>query len=200
MDAGGWRYLHPGSYGRASSDLSVTGWFVMFYRSAKNAGFDVPKEHIDEALAFALRCRDANTGAFFYGAHENRDLLVSRSMTGAGLLMTVLAGEKDEEIARGATRWILDHPFNKYNAWEGGNDRFHYGAYYCSQAMYVVGGDEWAEFYRVLSATLLDNQLGDGGWEPESRYADSQFGRSYTTSLAILSLTVSDQLLPIYQR
>jgi hypothetical protein len=43
VDEGGWRYLHkPGSFTPSDSDLSVTGWYLMFLRSAKNAQFDVP--------------------------------------------------------------------------------------------------------------------------------------------------------------
>ena len=49
----GWRYAYPDSPA-ATSDLSVTGWALMFYRSARNAEFVVPKEYVDEGLDFAL--------------------------------------------------------------------------------------------------------------------------------------------------
>ena len=47
-EEGGWRYLtiHHGF----DSDLSVTGWQLMFLRSAKDAGFDVPKKSIAGAV------------------------------------------------------------------------------------------------------------------------------------------------------
>lgn len=199
-DKGGFRYLYYPKYYRAVSDLSVTGWFVMFYRSAQNAGFDVPVEHVDEAVAFIRLCHDPKTGAFLYGPEDSRDRLVSRGMTGAGLLSLTLAGQRDDAIARAASQWLLDHPFDEYNVSVGGHDRFHYGAYYCSQAMYMVGGNDWAQFYRELSTTLLENQLEDGGWQLEASKADDRYGRSFTTSLAVLSLTPPYQLLPIYQR
>ncbi|MFT5407097.1 MAG: hypothetical protein ACI9DF_005969, partial [Verrucomicrobiales bacterium] len=47
-DRGGWRYLYKRD--EVESDLSVTGWQLMFLRSAKNAEFDVPKEFIDAAM------------------------------------------------------------------------------------------------------------------------------------------------------
>ena len=37
-DRGGWRYVGRPVYG-TDSDLSVTGWELMFLRSARNAGF-----------------------------------------------------------------------------------------------------------------------------------------------------------------
>ena len=51
---GGWRYVtrHPAG----DSDLSVTGWQLMFLRSAKDAGFDVPKKSIDLAVNFVENC------------------------------------------------------------------------------------------------------------------------------------------------
>ena len=198
-DRGGWRYLHPGAPGKPASDLSATGWFIMFYRSARNAEFDVPEQFVHEAVAFVERCHDPSTGGFFYGPNR-RDHLMSRGMTGAGLLTLTIGGRRDERIARAAGDWLLDHPFDRYHEWIGGHDRFHYGAYYCSQAMYLLGGDYWRRFYPTLARTLTDNQRGDGGWDYEHRYNDQIYGRTYTTSLAVLALTPPYQLLPIYQR
>src|SRR5687767_894799 len=53
-DQGGWRYLQWDRYG--DSDLSVTAWQLMFLRSARNAEFEVPKQQIDEAVGYVLRC------------------------------------------------------------------------------------------------------------------------------------------------
>ena len=62
-DKGGWRYVTRRD-DKPDSDLSVTGWQVMFLRSAKNAGFDVPQEPIDDAVAYALRCFQKQHGTF----------------------------------------------------------------------------------------------------------------------------------------
>ncbi len=95
---------------------------------------------------------------------------------------------------------MLDHPFNRFN--RGGltaEDRFYYGAYYCSQGMFQLGGKYWEEFYPTLLATLVTNQRADGSWDREANQ-DGQLGPAYSTSLAILALTPPYQLLPIYQR
>ena len=195
-DRGGLRYFHPQS-GRPQSDLSVTGWCVMFYRSARNAEFEVPEEYILEAAEFVRGCYDTNTGAFVYSP-LSQEWHLGRGMTGAGLLCLTMAGERDNQIARAAGQWILDHPFTQYQKNEGDFDRFHYGAYYCSQAMFMLGGDYWRQFYPVMAQSLLDNQQSAGNWQVER--TDERFGEVYSTALAILSLTPPYQLLPIYQR
>ncbi len=198
IDAGGWRYLHEYDSRKPFSDLSVTGWFVMFYRSARNAEFEVPSEHVDEAADYVETCYQPRTGEFYYGSHPI-DRVRSRGMTGAGLLVLTVSGRRDQTVARRAGDWILDHPFDRYGVQTGRYDRFHYGAYYCSQAMYLLGGDYWARFYPVLAGTLVRSQRPDGGWPPEGQN-DLEFGRSYSTAMAILALTPPYQMLPIYQR
>ena len=171
----------------------------MFYRSARNAEFEVPEGYVDEAVDYAQRCFDPGTGSFLYGAHPS-DRYYSRGMTGAGVLVLAVSGRRSEAMTQRASQWLLQNPFSRYGGYLGRYDRFHYGAYYCSQAMYLVGGDAWATFYPVLARTLVTSQLPDGGWPPEARYVDGQYGRAYSTALSVLALTPPYQLLPIYQR
>ena len=198
-----WRYFHPQSVDQfGNADLSITGWYIMFYRSARNADFEVPKEEVDEAARFVRKCFVEETGAFVYGISNQGDLRFGRGMTGAGLLCLLQTGHYDDRITHAAGNWLLNHPIDIYNKGSGSHDRFHYGTYYCSQAMFMLGGDYWAKFYPTLANTLLDNQTPAGHWQQETKggQVDSRFGVAYTTSLAILSLTPPYQLLPIYQR
>ena len=110
-------------------------------------------------------------------------------MAGAGIVTLALAGKHETEMAKSAARFILDHPFDRFN--RGGlttEDRFYYAAFYCSQAMFQLGGKNWEAFYPVLLETLVDNQASDGSWEREANQ-DAGHGFAYSTSLAILSLT-----------
>lgn len=199
LDAYGWRYYgHLNMAGKGESDLSVTAWFIMFYRSAKNAEFDVPKQNVTQAIQFVRNCYNPREGAFFYGPYP-QDRRISRGVTGAGLLCLTLAAEPDPAINAAAGRWLLDHPFSRYNRPHGPHGRFHYSAYYCSQAMFILGGKHWQQFYPVLAKTMVSHQQSIGSWEREG-VRDGQFGQCYTTALAILSLTPPYQLLPIYQR
>ncbi|MGE4002822.1 MAG: prenyltransferase/squalene oxidase repeat-containing protein [Planctomycetaceae bacterium] len=197
-DRGGWRYLSPSV--AIDSDLSVTSWHLMFYRSAKNAEFAVPEESIDAAVAYVERCFDPGPGSFCYGLRGYGRSSFSRSMAGAGIVSLSLAGRHQSDKARRAGQFVLGHPFNDFN--RGGltrEDRYYYGAYYCSQAMFQLGGDYYAEFYPGLLQTLVDNQRPDGSWDREANQ-DGVLGLAYSTSLAILALTPPYQLLPIYQR
>jgi len=197
-ERGGWRYLRP--WEGVDSDLSVTSWQLLFLRSAKNAGFEVPSEYIDEAMQFVHRCFDPAQGTFTYSALPiGRS--ASRAMAGAGILSFSLGGLHDTEYARSAGEWILQHPFDPYLGDGGrkGDTRYFYGAFYCSQAMYQLGGRYWVEFYPRLVATLLAHQSSSGSWGPEPA-DDERYGIAYATALAVLALTTPHQLLPIYQR
>jgi hypothetical protein len=200
LDRYGWRYYKYQQIAKkGEADLSVTAWFVMFYRSALNAAFNIPQEYVDDAVKFVRNCYVEKEGAFVYGPYL-RGRQISRGTTGAGLLCLTLSGNHDNRIAQSVGRWFLRHPFTEYNGYETKRDRYHYGAYYASQAMFMVGGDEWKQFYPPLALTLVANQAPDGSWQRESAENDRMFGNCYTTSLAILALTPPYQLLPIYQR
>ena len=200
QDYYGWRYYrHQSLPQKGEADLSVTGWFIMFYRSARNAGFDIPEQYVDEAVKFVRNCYVEGEGGFVYGPYL-KDRHISRGTTGAGLLCLTITNNYDDRIPHSAGQWMLAHPFTQYNGFETARDRYHYGAYYASQAMFMLGGEHWRQFYPPLAETLLANQSIQGSWQPESAENDALFGNCYTTSLAILALTPPYQLLPIYQR
>lgn len=197
-DRGGWRYLLPSQ--AVDSDLSVTAWHLMFYRSAKNAEFDVPQLYMDEAVDYVRRCYDSRTGSFCYALRSYGRSSFSRSMAGAGVVSLALAGQHKTEMAQRAGQFVARNPFDRFNRGNLTNeDRFFYGAFYCSQAMFQIGGKDWEQFYSTLLDTMTENQRRDGSWDLEANQ-DGYLGYTYTTSLAVLSLTPPFQLLPIYQR
>lgn len=199
-DKGGWKYInndHPDD-----ADLSSTAWQLMFLRSAKNAGFDVPAENIDKAMGFVERCFYKKEGTFIYNP-SYKDTL-SRGMAGAGVVALAHGGRHGTEVAQKSGDWILTRDFTKYNAdksigglsWQP--DRYHYGVFHCTQAMYQLGGRHWEKYFPPVVETLLANQNPDGSWPPE-KY-DRTIGSVYSTSLCILALSVSNQMLPMFQR
>ena len=66
--------------------------------------------------------------------------------------------------------------------------------------MFQLGGNYWDRFFPPLLRILAAAQHQDGSWDPESIEEDREFGSVYTTSLAVLTLEVPYQILPIYQR
>lgn len=205
-DQGGWRYLdllytdgEP-----VDSNLSNTVWQMLFLRSAKNAGFDVPQESIDAAVTFIKNC--------FYDRYQTFGLMPSeldhrtRGMSGAGVISLALAGMHGSQEAQKAGQWILRNGFDQYNVvepfgqvgWK--DDRYHYGVFYCTQATYQLGGHFWAEFFPPVVEVLLENQRPDGSWDAESHPSDAKYGNSYTTALVVLALGAPNQFLPVLQR
>ena len=202
-DRGGWRYIgDTGTDAQYDSDLSITGWELMFLRSARNAGFNVPKQPIDDAVAYVRRCYSRQYGVFQYVASDDDDR--SRAMAGAGILALAHAGFHGAPEAKDSADWILQHNFDAYNAilplGSGRHDRYHYALFTCCQAMYQLGGQYWQRFFPRTVATLLANQQPDGSWPADSHWHDGQFGTAYTTALVLMTLGAPNQLLPIFQR
>jgi len=197
-DLGGWRYLGSLSGVANDADMSVTSWQLLFLRSARNAEFEVPREFIDEAMGYVRRSFEAGEEAFTY-CRVNPGHRTNRAIVGSGILSLSLGGEHQSDMARAAGNWLLRHDFSRYNQPQFSEERYHYSAYYCSQAMFQLGGHYWSQFFPSFMRVLIENQRSDGSWDRESSF-DGQYGNSYTTALVILSLTPPYQLLPIYQR
>jgi hypothetical protein len=200
-DEGGWRYIDD--FDDRDSDLSITGWQLMFLRSARNAGFDVPKASVDGAVQYVRQSYNPRYQAFGYST--DRGDTRSRGMAGAGILALAHAGYHNSTEARNSAAWLRQYDFDSYNelvpfgqSWF--HDRYHYSLFNCSQAMYQLGGRQWEEFFPRTVRTLLDNQQPDGSWEAESHFNDGKFGNAYTTALVVMALGAPNQLLPIFQR
>jgi hypothetical protein len=193
---GGWRYS-PNSN---DSDLSVSVWHLMALRSAKNDGWPIPANAIQDAIGFLERSYTVRLDSrgqpaepkagFGYLPESNQP---SFAMTAAGLLALQVCGEYDSPLVSGAAEWLLDHPPQAHDRF------FFYGMYYYAQGMYQRGGVHAETANRLVSALLLERQQADGSWAAPSG-EELGAGRSYATSLAILSLSVKYHYLPIYQR
>jgi hypothetical protein len=196
-DRGGWRYItDDGPY---DSDLSITGWQLMFLRSARNAGFDVPEQRIKDAVAYVRRTFDRSAGTFGYTLERTR--LQSRGMAGAGILALAHAGFHRSAEAKSAGQWLLQNSFQEYNGNNGSPvDRYHYSLFNACQGMYQMGSPYWEQFFPRTVSALLASQRPDGSWEAEGLQRDRPFGNSYTTSLVVLSLGAPNQFLPVFQR
>lgn len=202
-DVGGWRYLDlrfPGE----DSDLSITGWHLMFLRSAKNAGFDVPEKSIKAGVKYIENCFLEDEDRQVHAYLGRRRVSCTRAMAGVGILGLAHGGKHDSKQALASGDFILKHDFKKYNddasiygVWWS-EEHYHYASVLCTQAMFQLGGKYWKQFYPPLVDTLLANQQDNGSWPPEK--AEAQYGSAYSTSLSVLSLSVPNQILPIFQR
>ncbi|MFO1096096.1 MAG: hypothetical protein U0992_22735 [Planctomycetaceae bacterium] len=195
-DTGGWRYLTARD--GTDSDLSITAWEVMFLRSARNAEFEIPVDSVRAAMEYVHRTYVPEAGTFAYGTNSMRHQQ-TRAMAGSGILLLSLGGEYDTEMAHTAGRWVLNHQFTHYQQVVYPSEHYHYSAYYCSQAMFQLGGEYWQRFFPSFMRLHVDSQEPEGSW-PQEINRDAEYGKVFTTSLMVLSLTPAYQLLPIYQR
>lgn len=200
-EAGGWRYVYQTTgAGGANADISVTGWTLMFYRSARNAEFDVPKQYFDEGLDFVERCYVSNPAERQEGVFRYRpvsvqgDAWATVANTASAMLVLSLGGRHESEMVRESAAWFASR--NYPDAQLG---YFYLASYYSGQAMAQVGGDVWNRVFPQIAARLQKEQTPNGAWPP-GRGNESSFGSTYATALAILALTPPYQLLPIYQR
>ena len=159
---------------------------------------------LDDAVKYVERCfldhKDRRVHSY---EAENRST-VTRAVAGAGILAMAHAGKHGSDAAVASGEWILKHDFGNYDFekplhgldWLG--NRYHYGALLCTAGMYQLGGKFWDRFFPTLAEALLENQDAVGSWSTKGK--DKPYGKCYITALSILSLSVSDQLLPIFQR
>jgi len=201
-DAGGWRYGYP--EGRdAASDMSVTGWALMFLRSARNAEFQVPKQYFDEGLDFVERCYIPDPSQHLKGVFCYRPVASSPeeapnltlANTSSATLSLILGGRHDRPSVAASVRWLRSKEYPK--PWEEGY--YYLSTYYSSQAVAQVGGETWNEVFPQIARHVIAEQADDGSW-PNSHGNERKFGANYASALAILALTPAYQLLPIYQR
>lgn len=179
--AGGWRYTPQ----PRDADVSVTIMQVMALRAAKNAGLAVKDSTMQDAIEYIKRCYDERTGGFSYMPGMRPGF----ARTAAGVCVLQLTGEyKASEIPR-----ALEYLKDNFDA----REHFWYGHYYASHAMHQVGGKEWKDWYSRMVETFLLIQSSDGSW---SAYERNSPGPVYQTAIAIISLSVPMNYLPIYQR
>jgi len=185
-DAGGWRY-QPTS---RDSDLSLTGWALMALRSARLNGAAVPTKSIEDAVKYVMRCRTRDWG-FSYQAQRGSS---SPSRVGVGLLCLELCGKQHgSDIAKRAADYILRN-YTRNRHFSGSHAS--YAVYYCSQAMFQVGGKQWEQWGQHMYTNLMKIQKRDGSWQ----LSGSRGGPTYSTAMCVLAMTVSYRQLPIYQR
>jgi len=189
---GGWRY----SPDAGDSDMSVTVWQTMALRAAKNAGIDVAKESIDDAVRYIKKSYETDNekhagvqpGGFGYQGRGHET-----STTAEGLLALLVCGDYNSDETKGASEKLLRDGVKQGDRW------FFYTTYYFAQGMYQRGGKFAEEGQRVVADMLLPVQSREGWWEGTGG-EERGGGKVYATSMAMLSLAVKNHFLPIYQR
>jgi len=180
---GGWRY-NPVPY---DADVSVTICQIMALRSARNAGIEVDKAVIDRAVEYVRRCQNTD-GGFKYQLDSGQS---GWPRTAAGVASLYYAGiYEDRAIERGIEYLNV----NAFPGREQSRAHYWYGHYYAVQAMYLAGGQPWADWWPAVRAELIASQNNDGSWE------DRSVGNAYATAMSLIILQMPKRYLPIFQK
>lgn len=183
-DDGGWRY-NPVPF---DADVSVTICQIMALRSARNAGLEVSKQTIDRAVEYVRSCQNPD-GGFRYQAVTGPSAF---PRSAAGIASLQYAGIYDDRAIENGVKYIIT------NAQQGQADpqaiHYFYGHYYAAQAMFLAGGDAWAQWWPQIRQELIATQHGAGTWD------DASAGESYGTAMALIILQMPKRYLPIFQK
>jgi len=183
-DQGGWRYQPVAD----QADLSVTICQIKALRAARNAGISVPDETIENAIGYVKDCQNASDGGFQYMTGGGGS---GFARSAAGVASLYYAGVYDGDAIADGLAYLEDEI-------ERGNDRGayeYYGSYYCSQAMFIAGGEHWANYFPHVRERLIRNQYDDGRWESPHGH-----GSDYATGMSLIILQMPYRMLPIFQR
>ncbi|MEZ6064845.1 MAG: hypothetical protein R3B90_03860 [Planctomycetaceae bacterium] len=191
LDDGGWRYL-SGQLG--GGDMSMFGWQLMAFRSAKDAGIPTPVDVQSGMIRFLKDRGIGQSGGLAAYRLEDR---ASPAMTAEALACKQMVGlRRDNPMATEAVSYLLSNrprlaQINLYY-W-----------YYGTIAMFQHGGPEWEQWNGSLRDMLVAEQVTDGihagSWPPKGPWA-RYGGRLYSTALSTLCLEVYYRRLPMYQR
>lgn len=179
---GGWRY-NPVPY---DADISVTICQVMALRAARDAGIKVDKGVIDKAIDYVRKCQNPD-GGFNYMLGMGVDSGFARSA--AGLASLYYAGiYEGNEVAR-ALKYLARFGGDKGSAEIEGH--YFYGHYYAVQAMFLAGGEHWANWFPRVRDQLVARQGRNGLWQ-------GNFSEDYATAMALIILQMPNRYLPVY--
>ncbi|XAM01507.1 terpene cyclase/mutase family protein [Phycisphaeraceae bacterium D3-23] len=179
---GGWRY-QPIPF---DADLSVTICQIKALRAARMVGISVPDETIEDAIGYVKNCQNTRDGGFQYMTSGGSSAF---PRSAAGVASLYYAGVYEGDAIEDGLAYL-------HSQIESGNDRGgheYYGHYYCSQAMFIAGGEHWASYFPYIRERLIERQQRDGRWE-------SPHGGPYATGMALIVLQMPYRLLPIFQR
>ncbi|GJM21173.1 MAG: hypothetical protein DHS20C15_10880 [Planctomycetota bacterium] len=215
-ELGSWRY-EPFA---AESDMSITVCQLNALRAARNVGIRVPRSTIDRAAEYVAQSYVSSAGnggqwqsyyALERGSFRYQAQSFTRSsfaLTAAGLAALHNAGINGlrfksasvGEIDLNHSISFLRETYDRVSANSRSNYAFHYfywyGHYYATQALYVIGGEAWREYYPMIQGEILDNQLSDGSFPTGTAGP----GKNFSTAMGAIILSLPYGYLPIFQR
>ena len=175
---GAWRYS-PDS---KDADTTVTGAQMVALFAARNAGIEVPDQAISKGKKFLLECQDER-GGFGYTGNSGANL----PRTAIGSLILALDKDTNSDEFKSSIEYLRE------NARYGDQGHKFYSLYYTAQAMFRSTDEDWEKWNLENVRQLQAKQLDNGSW-------NGNYGNTFATSAALLSMAINYRYLPIYER
>ena len=175
---GAWRYS-PDS---KDADTTVTGAQMVALFAARNAGIEVPDQAIAKGKKFLLECQDER-GGFGYTGNSGANL----PRTAIGSLILALDKDTNSDAFKNSIEYLRE------NARFGDQGHKFYSLYYTAQAMFRSTEKDWNKWNLENVRQLQAKQSENGSW-------NGNYGNTFATSAALLSMALNYRYLPIYER
>jgi len=183
-DEGGWRYQPKAG----DADVSVTSAVVVALAALEKSGIAVSRRCVERAVAYLRRLQN-DDGGFRYQASAGES---AAPRTAAAIVAMFAAGESADDAGRAAIArgiaWLERHPIEL----DSPTTYSLYGAASATAAFWQAGGEPWNRFFGSTSERLLALQQPDGSWPDPSC-------PEYGTAAAVMTLSVPDGLIPVFQ-
>ena len=204
---GGWNYGYGPIQG-AGSDLSVSGWQIQALNAAAHAQMNELRDKIGDTMkkagGYLKASQDRQEGfkgqAFGYRGKSG----LRYSMTGVGVLCTIVTGKESSSERRDGEEYIRDvWDKRKFEFDYGDKEADLYASYYVNQVAFMKGGKMWRDWNQSVQKSLIPSQNPDGSYKVEGSEAAAHptagVGPSadiYRTALCTLMLEVYYRYLP----
>lgn len=182
---GGWYYTPDAQ----NDEGSVTVTQIQALRACRDAGLHVPREVIDRACEYIAKCQNRDGGISYSLRSRGHSL---PAITAAAVATMYSAGEYEHPVSQGALAFTLRVLQGSRGLRSGGHE--YYTRLYVGQTMWVSSPENWNRYFPSDRDFLLNNQLPNGSWN------DNMTGEIFSTAVAILTLQLPYELVPVYQR
>ncbi|HLF91973.1 MAG TPA: prenyltransferase/squalene oxidase repeat-containing protein [Planctomycetota bacterium] len=210
---GGWGYsITAPNHNGMKDEGSCTITQITALRACREAGFAVPRQPIEKAVAYIKAC--AYRGGFYYALdHQGKPLVrlgdgtfvpgssprFAITAAAVSVLNAYGAPREDERslasLVEGGIDFLADFIPRKKRTWDD-SDFYYYGNFYAVQAMMASGGERWLAYWTAVRDELLRRQSPGGAWEDEKRWGYSD--EFDDTAFALLVLQAPYRRLSLY--
>jgi hypothetical protein len=187
--AGGWGYVSAKD-GSDFDEGSTTITQVQGLRGCRNAGIPVPKEIIDKAVNYIVKCTLPDGGVQYSSKGGGGRPAISA----AAVACLFSAGEYDSDYVPKLLKYCKTNLSDINNQ---GFGHWHYAHYYYSQVQYREDGETWNAYREKCFNKILGEVTDDGKY---AYWNQGYIGNVYTTAINLTILQLENASLPIYQR